>query len=75
MTVAGRKGYLVRWQAVTSKGSDGYVESLAFPSPASDGKEIVVVRLGVDADEGQAVLDEIAKGIEVSSGGGPGLDV
>ncbi|MFC8780422.1 DUF2510 domain-containing protein [Streptomyces nigra] len=75
VTVAGREGYLVRWQAVTSKGSDGYVESLAFPSPASDGKEIVVVRLGVDADEGQAVLDEIAKGIEASSGGGPGQDV
>jgi hypothetical protein len=75
VTVAGRKGYLVRWQAVTSEGSDGYVESLAFPSPASGGKEIAVVRLGVDVDQGQGVLDEIAKGIEVSTGGGPGQDV
>ncbi|MDI9830078.1 DUF2510 domain-containing protein [Streptomyces sp. KAU_LT] len=75
VTVAGRKGYLVRWQAVTSEGSDGYVESLAFPSPASGGKEIAVVRLGVDVDQGQGVLDEIAKGIEVARGGGPGQDV
>ncbi|MET8569330.1 DUF2510 domain-containing protein [Streptomyces sp. NPDC004783] len=74
VTVAGQKGYLVRWKAVTSKGSDGYVESLAFPSPA-DAKRIVVVRIGVDVEEGQAVLDEITKGIAVSSGGGSGQDV
>ncbi|KMS75154.1 membrane protein [Streptomyces viridochromogenes] len=74
VTVAGQKGYLVRWKAVTSKGSDGYVESLAFPSPASE-QQIVVVRLGVDVDEGQSVLDEIAKGIKVSTGGGNGQDI
>ncbi|MFG3546223.1 DUF2510 domain-containing protein [Streptomyces sp. NPDC047725] len=74
VTVAGQKGYLVRWKAVTSKGSDGYVESLAFPSPA-DAKRIVVVRIGVDVEEGQTVLDEITKGIAVSSGGGSGQDV
>lgn len=33
VTVAGQKGYLVRWKAVTSKGADGIVESLAFPAP------------------------------------------
>jgi hypothetical protein len=74
VTVAGQKGYLVRWKAVTSKGSDGYVESLAFPSPVSK-QQIVVVRLGVDVGEGQSVLDEIAKGIKVSTGGGNGQDV
>ncbi|WP_244297700.1 hypothetical protein, partial [Streptomyces griseoflavus] len=69
VTVAGQKGYLVRWKAVTSKGSDGYVQSLAFPSPAQP-QQIVVVRFGVDTDQKQDVLDEITEGIEVSSGGG-----
>ncbi|MFJ8630007.1 DUF2510 domain-containing protein [Streptomyces sp. NPDC093568] len=74
VTVAGQKGYMVRWKAVTSKGSDGYVESLAFPSPVG-GRQMVVVRLGVDVGEGQSVLDEIAEGIKVSTGGGNGQDV
>ncbi|WP_149551909.1 DUF2510 domain-containing protein [Streptomyces marokkonensis] len=69
VTVAGQKGYLVRWKAVTSKGSDGYVQSLALPSPAQP-KRIVVVRFGVDTDQTQSVLDEITEGIEVASGGG-----
>ncbi len=69
VTVAGQKGYLVRWKAVTSKGSDGYVQSLAFPSPTTPAN-IVVVRFGVDVSESQAVIDEITEGIEVSSGGG-----
>ncbi|KES08929.1 hypothetical protein BU52_02445 [Streptomyces toyocaensis] len=75
VTVAGQKGYLVRWKAVTSKGSDGYVQSLAFPSPAQP-KQIVVVRFGVDTDQTQSVLDEITEGIEpASGGGGNGQDV
>ncbi|CAL9643694.1 hypothetical protein SUDANB176_06414 [Streptomyces sp. enrichment culture] len=74
VTVAGQKGYLVRWKAVTSKGADGYVQSLAFPSPAQP-QQIVVVRFGVDTDQTQSVLDEITEGIEVSSGGGNGRDV
>ncbi|WP_217236581.1 DUF2510 domain-containing protein [Streptomyces sp. AC555_RSS877] len=74
VTVAGQKGYLVRWKAVTSKGSDGYVQSLAFPSPANS-QQMVVVRFGVDVEETQAVLDEITKGIKVSRGGGSGQDV
>jgi hypothetical protein len=74
VTVAGQKGYMVRWKAVTSKGADGYVESLAFPSPVSE-QQMVVIRLGVDVEEGQAVLDEITKGIKVSTGGGNGQDV
>ncbi|MFE3031254.1 DUF2510 domain-containing protein [Streptomyces canus] len=74
VTVAGQKGYRVRWKAVTSKGSDGYVESLAFPSPANP-QQIVVVRFGVDVEEGQTVIDDITKGIEVSTGGGNGQHV
>ncbi|MGC9537258.1 DUF2510 domain-containing protein [Streptomyces sp. UG1] len=74
VTVAGQKGYLVRWKAVTSEGTDGYVESLAFPSPVNE-RQMVLVRLGVDVTEGQSVLDEIAKGIKVSTGGGNGRDI
>ncbi|ELS57991.1 DUF2510 domain-containing protein [Streptomyces viridochromogenes] len=74
VTVAGQKGYLVRWKAITSKGADGYVESLAFPSPVSE-RQIVVVRFGVDVGEKQSVIDEITKGIKAYTGGSPGQDV
>ncbi|MEU6353288.1 DUF2510 domain-containing protein [Streptomyces sp. NPDC047072] len=74
VTVAGQKGYLVRWKAVTSKGSDGYVQSLAFPAPANP-QQIVVVRFGVDVGEKQSVIDEITSGIKVASGGGSGQGV
>ncbi|MEU0072247.1 DUF2510 domain-containing protein [Streptomyces sp. NPDC006332] len=74
VTVAGQKGYLVRWKAVTSKGSDGYVQSLVFPAPAN-AQQLVVVRFGVDVEETQAVLDQITKGIKVSKGGGSGQNV
>lgn len=74
VTVAGQKGYLVRWKAVTSKGADGIVESLAFPSPANT-KQMVVIRFGVDADQKETVLDEITKGIKVATGSGNGQDV
>lgn len=74
ITVAGQKGYQVRWKAVTSKGADGIVESLVFPSPASP-EQLVIVRIGVDAGENDAVLDEIAEGIKASSGGGTGQGV
>lgn len=74
VTVAGQKGYLVRWKAVTSKGADGIVESLAFPSPANS-KLMVLVRFGVDADQKESVIDQITKGIKVSEGGGDGQNV
>ncbi|ARP73240.1 DUF2510 domain-containing protein [Streptomyces pluripotens] len=74
VTVAGQKGYLVRWKAVTSKGSDGYVESVAFPSP-NDAKRIVVVRFGVDVGQNVSVIDQTLKGIRLSSGGGNGQSI
>ncbi|PTH90582.1 hypothetical protein C9J60_03480 [Streptomyces sp. A244] len=74
VTVAGQKGYLVRWKAVTSKGADGIVESLAFPSPAN-AKLMVVIRFGVDAGQQESVLDDITKGIKVATGSGNGQDV
>ena len=78
VTVAGEKGYLVRWKVVTSKGDDGYVESLVFPSPA-DPASLVVVRFGVDISSKapeQSMIDTITKGIKVASGtGGSGQNV
>ncbi|WP_435056700.1 hypothetical protein [Streptomyces althioticus] len=75
VTVAGQKGYLVRWKAVTQEGADGFVQSLAFPSPSRP-DQIVVVRFGVDTDQREKILDEITEGIEVAEGGrGNGQDV
>ncbi|RDG35965.1 DUF2510 domain-containing protein [Streptomyces corynorhini] len=79
VTVAGQKGYLVRWKVVTSKGDDGYVQSLVFPSPATP-SILVVVRSGFDINDKApelAVMDEITKGIKAapSSGGGSGQGV
>ncbi len=74
VTVAGQKGWRVRWKAVTEKGSDGYVESLVFPSPGAP-ERIVVVRVGVDVDQGQGIFDDIADGIRAASGRGAGQDV
>ncbi|MER5467171.1 DUF2510 domain-containing protein [Streptomyces sp. NPDC002685] len=78
VTVAGEKGYLVRWKVATSKGDDGYVESLVFPSPA-DSTSLVVVRFGVDISSKapeQSMIDTITKGIKVAAGtGGNGQNV
>ncbi|MEU3528430.1 DUF2510 domain-containing protein [Streptomyces sp. NPDC038707] len=68
VTVAGQKGYLVRWKAVTSKGADGYVESVAFPSPNAP-ERFVVIRFGLDVGRQLSVMDEILEGIKVSSAG------
>ncbi|MFD5029055.1 DUF2510 domain-containing protein [Streptomyces sp. NPDC058405] len=74
VTVAGQKGYLVRWKVVTSKGDDGYVQSLAFPSPSSP-ELLVVVRSGFDINDKApelSVMDEITKGIKAAAGSGSG---
>lgn len=77
VTVAGQKGYLVRWKVVTQKGDDGYVESLAFPSPVNKDM-LVVVRFGIDINSKApkvSVIDDITKGIKAASGGGSGQNV
>ncbi|WP_203187495.1 DUF2510 domain-containing protein [Streptomyces pratensis] len=74
VTVAGQKGYLVRWKVVTKNGDDGYVESLAFPSPNLKSM-LVVVRSGFDISTEApklSVLDDITKGIKKAEGAGPG---
>lgn len=71
VTVAGQQGYLVRWKAVTGKGSDGYVESLVFPSPANTAR-LVVIRMGIDVGKNApdpSVLDRIARGVKAASAG------
>ncbi|WP_405653055.1 DUF2510 domain-containing protein [Streptomyces sp. RK9] len=76
VTVAGQKGYLVRWKAVNRKGPDGYVQSLAFKSPTDD-MTMVIVRFGIDdTDDAPSVssMDEITKGIKEFRGGGGGGD-
>ncbi|CAM5589937.1 hypothetical protein SALBM135S_01004 [Streptomyces alboniger] len=81
ITVAGQKGYYVCWKAVTEKSDDGYVESLAFPSPA-DKDKLVIVRMAIDGYEkapSPSAMDTIAKGIQGwpvgGGGGGTGQDV
>ncbi|MER5181186.1 DUF2510 domain-containing protein [Streptomyces sp. NPDC002896] len=72
VTVAGQKGYQVRWKVVTAKGDDGYVESLVFPSPSAK-DTLVVVRFGIDVSDKApklSVIDKITKGIKAASGGG-----
>ncbi|MBY8882527.1 DUF2510 domain-containing protein [Actinacidiphila acidipaludis] len=72
VTVAGQQGYLVRWMITTKSGTDGYVESLAFPSPG-DSKKLVVVRFGFDIGHGApdvSAMDTITSGIKADSSGG-----
>ncbi|NEA42687.1 hypothetical protein, partial [Streptomyces sp. SID11385] len=75
--IAGSEGYLVRWKVVTSKGPDGYAETVAFPSPTT--KQMVVLRVGLDISDDApklSVLDELLDGIKAgeaaTSGGGTG---
>lgn len=77
VTVAGQKGYLVRWKVVTSKGDDGYVQSLSFPSPSTQGV-MVTIRSGFDVNDSApklSVMDSITKGIKAASGSGSGQGV
>ncbi|WNI21010.1 DUF2510 domain-containing protein [Streptomyces sp. ITFR-16] len=74
VTVAGQQGYRVRWKVVTKNGDDGYVESLAFPSPHAP-DTIILVRSGFDINPkapALSVLDRITKGIKAASGTGSG---
>ncbi|MEW1890468.1 MULTISPECIES: DUF2510 domain-containing protein [unclassified Streptomyces] len=76
VTVAGQQGYRVRWKVVTKNGDDGYVESLAFPSPLAKDM-LVVIRSGFDINTkapSLSVLDTITKGIKAASGGGSGTN-
>jgi uncharacterized protein DUF2510 len=72
VTVAGQKGYMVRWKVTTKSGTNGYVESLVFPSPFNKAK-LVVVRFGFDIGgkaPGPDVMDRITQGIKADDSGG-----
>ncbi|WUL57213.1 DUF2510 domain-containing protein [Streptomyces sp. NBC_00344] len=74
VTVAGRQGYLVRWKVVTKKGDDGYVQSLAFPSPTAKDL-LIVVRSGFDINAkapALSVMDDITRGIKPAPASGTG---
>ncbi|MFD8593443.1 DUF2510 domain-containing protein [Kitasatospora sp. NPDC059646] len=74
VTVAGRAGYLVRWQVDAPKGNNGYVETVVFPT--ADGKALTAVHLGFDiADKAPGVdqMDTIVKGIAAYQGGPGGV--
>ncbi|MFD7734354.1 DUF2510 domain-containing protein [Kitasatospora phosalacinea] len=77
VTVAGRSGYLVRWQVDAEQGNPGYVETVVFPT--ADGKALTAVHFGFDiADKAPGLnqMDTILKGIAKadvgSTGGGNG---
>lgn len=80
VAVAGRAGYLVRWRVVTGESSGGYVQTIAFPSPAGTGA-LMVVRFAFDAASsapGLEVVDEIAASIRPvgeATGGGVGSSI
>ncbi|MFF4341053.1 DUF2510 domain-containing protein [Kitasatospora sp. NPDC001540] len=78
VTVAGRSGYLVRWQVDAEQGNPGYVETVVFPT--ADGKALTAVHFGFDiADKAPGLnqMDTILKGITkadvgTTTGGGGG---
>ncbi|GLW56761.1 DUF2510 domain-containing protein [Kitasatospora phosalacinea] len=77
VTVAGRSGYLVRWQVDAEQGNPGYVQTVVFPT--ADGKALTAVHFGFDiADKAPGLnqMDTILKGIAKadasSTGGGHG---
>ncbi|MES4903863.1 MULTISPECIES: DUF2510 domain-containing protein [unclassified Streptomyces] len=77
VTVAGQKGYLVRWKVITKKGEDGYVQTVAFPSPLLR-DTMVLVRFGFDVSDKAPPLsdmDKIVKGIRALGDGGDGESV
>ncbi|MEV0637256.1 DUF2510 domain-containing protein [Streptomyces sp. NPDC050619] len=81
VAVAGRAGYLVRWQVTTAKGPGGYVQSLVFPSSVGS-ESPVLVRYFFDAGaDGPplADMDRITKGIravgDTDPGGGVGSSI
>ncbi|WP_319020184.1 DUF2510 domain-containing protein [Streptomyces peucetius] len=80
VAVAGKAGYLVRWRVVTGESTGGYVQTIAFPSPAGTGA-LMVVRFAFDAASsapGLEVMDEIAASIRPAgdaTGGGVGSSI
>jgi len=64
-TIAGGRGYRVRWRIENRTKPDAYVESAAFPHPNGSG-ELLLLRIGLDVGPGappQRTMDRIADGV------------
>lgn len=61
VTVAGRRGYRVRWKLENRTEPDAYVESVVFPSPLDNGRFVVlrVIRDRHDDAPTEAELDRV----------------
>ncbi len=81
VAVAGRAGYLVRWQVTTGKGPGGYVQSLVFPSSVGTESPVLVRFVFEAGPDGPplADMDRITEGIrsvaDQASGGGVGSSI
>ncbi|MFI9471352.1 DUF2510 domain-containing protein [Streptomyces sp. NPDC052492] len=81
VAVAGRAGYLVRWQVTTGEGPGGYVQSLVFPSSVGTESPVLVRFVFEAGPDGPplADMDRITKGIrsvaDQASGGGVGSSI
>ncbi|WP_161789769.1 DUF2510 domain-containing protein [Streptacidiphilus neutrinimicus] len=70
VTVAGRSGYLVRWQVDAKVGNNGTVETVVFPDKAGD--KLIALHLGFDIANkapSVSVMDQIVSGVADFSGG------
>lgn len=81
LSVAGRTGYLVRWQVTTGKGPGGVVQSLVFPSTVG-AETPVIVRFAFDANVEAlplSLMDTITRGIrplgDTGTSGGVGASI
>jgi hypothetical protein len=70
VTVAGRSGYLVRWQVDAKVGNNGTVETVVFPDKAGD--KLIALRMGFDIAAKApdlSVMDQVVSGVADFSGG------
>ncbi|MEV5989695.1 DUF2510 domain-containing protein [Streptomyces sp. NPDC052051] len=74
VAVAGRAGYFVRWRVNTTKGSGGYVESMAFASSTGSQAPVLVRFVFQAGPDGPplADMDRITQGIRSVDGSGTG---
>ncbi|MED7826995.1 DUF2510 domain-containing protein [Streptomyces chiangmaiensis] len=75
VTVAGRKGYFIRWKVSTGKGARAVVEAVVFLSPRVQGRYLLLGFGFDDNSKGPSVTDMqwITDGIERLDGGGSGI--
>lgn len=74
VTVAGRQGYLIRWQVQAPVGNNGTVETVVFPD--STGKKLVALHLGFDISSkapSVSLMDTLVASVKDYSGPFPGL--